>query len=72
VQIKYLNEPYYIHAKVILIDPDTSFGRGMLGSSLFWSEGFELSREAGIIFDNQSAIQEIFDVFKYDWEIAAF
>lgn len=57
----------YIHAKVVLIDPEGS-GKMYVGSCNLWTEAIERNREIGIITDNQPQVQKIFSVFNKDWE----
>jgi cardiolipin synthase A/B len=57
----------YIHAKVILIDPEKK-GQMYIGSCNFWSECLSRNRELGVVTNNKSQIQVVYDTFKKDWQ----
>ena len=60
----------YIHAKVILIDPETK-GKMYLGSCNLWPEALSRNRELGIVTEDTKPIQAVFNVFKKDWGTAS-
>jgi len=70
IDYKYLNDPYYIHAKIIISDPGKDSKSCFLGSSLFWNEGFSQSREVGIVTKKRSSITKIHQIFMKDFAIA--
>lgn len=72
IDYKYLNEPYYIHAKIIISDPKRTNKTCFLGSSLFWNEGFTQSREVGISSNNNSTIEKIHQIFMKDFALASY
>ena len=70
IKYKYLNTPYYIHAKVVVSDPKEKHKSCFIGSSLFWDEGFTKSREVGIVSTNRNTINKILYFFKKDFSAA--
>lgn len=76
IEYKYLNEPFYVHAKVVIVDAargpneTTNGGVCFMGSSLFTMEGFHLSREAGIVSDNPRTVKQIQETFDLDFNLA--
>jgi cardiolipin synthase len=57
----------YIHAKVILIDPEKD-GQMYIGSCNLWPEALSRNRELGIVTTDKSQIQAVYDTFKKDWQ----
>lgn len=72
VEWKYLNDPYYIHAKVIIADYSSQKPTCFVGSSLFWSEGFDKNRELGILTHNNKIIQQIHQTFIKDFDLGVY
>jgi phosphatidylserine/phosphatidylglycerophosphate/cardiolipin synthase-like enzyme len=72
IDYKYLNDPYYVHAKIILADPKQKTKTCFLGSSLFWNEGFTQSREVGIVTANNTTIKKIHSIFMKDFALAGY
>lgn len=66
IEYKYINEPFYIHAKVVIVDAKVCF----IGSSLFWEEGFFQSREIGVISNNPKTVHLLMQTFEKDFSIA--
>jgi phosphatidylserine/phosphatidylglycerophosphate/cardiolipin synthase-like enzyme len=54
----------YIHAKVIVVDHHLAF----LGSENFSFTSLTKSRETGVVFSNQTAIQQLEAYFDKDWK----
>lgn len=69
-EFKFLPKPeLYIHAKLILIDPEEKEGgKAYIGSCNLWPEALDVQRELGVETNNTSQIGKIFEVFKKDWE----
>lgn len=65
----YPKKELYIHAKVILIDPETS-GQMYIGSCNLWPESLSRNRELGIVTRNKPQIQTVYTTFKKDWQTA--
>ncbi len=59
----------YIHAKVILIDPEEN-GQLYVGSCNLWPEALSRNREFGVVIKDNPQIQAVYDTFKKDWESA--
>lgn len=59
----------YIHAKVIIIDPENE-GKLLLGSCNFWSQAVSSQRELGIIEDNTITVKKIYSIFAKDWDVS--
>ncbi|MBY0293667.1 MAG: hypothetical protein K2W92_10330 [Alphaproteobacteria bacterium] len=56
----------YIHAKVILIDPEEN-GQLYVGSCNLWPEVLSRNRELGVVIKNNSQVQAVYTIFKNDW-----
>lgn len=69
-EFRFLPKPeLYIHAKVILIDPEEKEGgKALIGSCNLWSQALDVQRELGVITENTSQVKKIFGVFQKDWE----
>lgn len=64
-QIRYLYEPY-VHAKVLVVD-----GRlAMVGSQNLTSVSLDFNREAAIVFEQASAVDQLLAQFRADWALA--
>ncbi|MBS0272433.1 MAG: hypothetical protein JSR85_07300 [Proteobacteria bacterium] len=59
----------YIHAKVILIDPETD-GQMYIGSCNLWPESLSRNRELGIVTRNKPQIDAVYKTFQKDWHTA--
>ncbi|MBY0501401.1 MAG: hypothetical protein K2P93_05310 [Alphaproteobacteria bacterium] len=57
----------YIHAKIILIDPEKD-GQMYIGSCNLWPEALSRNRELGIVTIDKSQIKAVYDTFKKDWQ----
>lgn len=68
IKIKYLNEPHYVHAKVVIVDGGScSGGSCFIGSSLFCNEAFHMSREVGVVSKQAETIHVIRKTFEEDF-----
>lgn len=56
------NTPY-MHAKMIIVDGKQAY----IGSINYSAGSMDMNRELGIVFDDQSIIQQLNDQFKNDW-----
>ena len=68
IVVKNIISPY-IYCKMIMIDPKLSSKKCYMGSSLWWSEGFNLSREIGMITTDSVCIDKIYKQFEEDYKV---
>ena len=61
-------DEHYIHAKVILIDGETSFGKAYIGSCNLCTMALDSNRELGILTTDTVHIDQLLKVFNKDWE----
>ncbi|MBN9542354.1 MAG: hypothetical protein J0G32_00980 [Alphaproteobacteria bacterium] len=59
----------YIHAKTVLIDPQTSNARAYVGSCNLWHQAISVQRELGIITKNKKTISSLYNIFKEDTKL---
>ena len=72
IEIKYLDEPFYYHAKVLIIDPFLESQEVLIGSMNWFHEALFFSRELGVFTKNKKTIKAILDTFNEDWAISDF
>jgi len=64
-------KPLYVHAKVVIIDPDMPANSKMyVGSCNFWPEALSRNRELGVVTHNLSQIEGVYKTFQRDWNSA--
>lgn len=68
-EFKFFPKPeMYVHAKLILIDPEEKEGgKAYIGSLNLWPEAIDVQRELGVVTENPAQVKRIYDVFQKDW-----
>lgn len=67
-QVRFLEDGTYVHAKTLIIDPDSQAPKAYVGSCNFYPSSLEKNRELGIILTGHQRIQKLNSIFEKDFK----